>query len=37
MMLGATLKKIVVRLALWGLLPTCFAQWLINAIGLRGA
>jgi hypothetical protein len=36
-MLGATLKKIVVRLALWGLLPAGFAQWLISTFGLRGA
>jgi len=32
-----TVKAIIVRLALWGLLPAGFAQWLINALGLRGA
>lgn len=33
----ATVKAFIVRLAVWGLLPAGFAQWLINALGLRGA
>lgn len=32
----ATIKTAIVRLAIWGLLPASFAQWLINALGLRG-
>jgi|JI6StandDraft_1071083.scaffolds.fasta_scaffold54310_5 hypothetical protein len=31
-MIGATVKTIIVRLALWGLLPAGFAQWLINLL-----
>ena len=33
----ATVKKTIIRLAIWGLLPSGFARWLINALGLRGA
>lgn len=33
----AFVKTAIVRLAVWGLLPAGFAQWLINALGLRGA
>jgi hypothetical protein len=33
----ATVKAAIVRLAIWGLLPSGFARWLINALGLRGA
>ncbi len=33
----ATVKAVIVRLAIWGLLPASFAQWLINALGLQGA
>lgn len=36
-MIRASVKGAIVRLALWGLLPAGFAQWLINALGLRGA
>jgi hypothetical protein len=36
-MIGATVKTIIVRLALWGMLPASFAQWLINCLDLRGA
>lgn len=36
-MIGATVKTIIVRMALWGLLPAGFAQWLINSLGLREA
>lgn len=30
-------KTTIVRLAIWGLLPAGFAQWLINFLDLRGA
>lgn len=33
----ATVKTMIVRLALWGLLPAGVAQWLINILGLRWA
>ena len=33
----AYVKTIIVRLAIWGLLPAGFAQWLINFLNLRGA
>ena len=36
-MIGATVKTIIVRLAIWGLLPAGFAQRLINFLDLRGA
>lgn len=31
----ATVKTVIVRLAIFGLLPAGFAQRLINALGLR--
>ncbi len=33
----ASVKSAIARLAVWGLLPAGFAQWLIKALGLRGA
>ena len=36
-MIRATVKTVIVRLALWGLPPAGVAQWLINILGLRGA
>lgn len=36
-MIRATVKTSIIRLAILGLLPAGFAQWLINALGLRGA
>ena len=35
--LGSWIKRFIVGLAVWGLLPPGSAQWLINSLGLRGA
>lgn len=37
LVIGATVKTTIVRLALWGFLPASFAQRLINFLDLRGA
>jgi hypothetical protein len=33
----AQLKKVIVRLAVWGLIPASFAAWLIQRGGLKDA
>lgn len=35
--LGSTIKRLILRLALWGLLSPSAANWLINTLDLRGA
>lgn len=31
------IKAVIVRMALWGLIPACFATWLIQRGGLKDA